>query len=267
MAIFAIGDIQGCYDELARLIDRLRFDPARDELWFVGDLVNRGPRSVDVLRFVRGLEDSSTVVLGNHDLHLLAARHHPQRINDDLREVLAADDADELLDWLRRQPLIHYQPDLNSLLVHAGLDPGWDPLTAVKRAREVEDCLRGDDHTKFLAAMYGDQPARWTDDISGIERLRYIVNCLTRIRFCYPDGTLEFAQKGPPGELTEPLIPWFDMPGRASSTVRIIAGHWSSLGLIERPDLLMIDTGCVWGRELTAARIDGPVRFFSIAAA
>ena len=266
MAIFAIGDIQGCYDELARLIDRIRFDPARDELWFVGDLINRGPRSIDVLRFVRGLEASSTVVLGNHDLHLLAARFNPERLDDSLREILAADDAEELLEWLRRQPLVHYQPDLNSLLVHAGLDPHWDPLTAVKLAREVEDCLRSDDHEELLRNMYGDQPDRWSAELSGIDRLRYIVNCLTRIRYCRADGSLEFTQKGPPADLTESLTPWFDMPDRASCDVRIVAGHWSSLGLVERPDLLMIDTGCVWGRELTAARIDGPLKVFSVKA-
>jgi len=266
MAIFAIGDIQGCYEELARLIDKLRFDPSRDELWFVGDLVNRGPRSLDVLRFVRGLEDSSTVVLGNHDLHLLAAREHPDRVDKLLRPILDADDADELLHWLRHRPLIHYRPDLNTLMVHAGIDPAWDPLTAVKLAREAEQMLRGATHKEFFRAMYGDEPARWSTELTGIERLRFIINCLTRIRFCRPDGTLDFTQKGPPSEVKAALMPWFDQPDRASRSVRIICGHWSALGLVQRPDVLMIDTGCVWGRELTAVRVDGPVRIVSVAA-
>jgi len=266
MAIFAIGDVQGCYEELARLIDKLRFDPSRDELWFVGDLVNRGPRSVDVLRFVRGLEDSSIVVLGNHDLHLLAAREHPDRNDESLRRILAADDADELLHWLRHRPLAHYRPDLNTLLVHAGIDPAWDPLMAVKLAREVEQILRGATHQEFFRAMYGDEPARWSAELTGMERLRYITNCLTRIRYCYPDGTLDFVHKGPPDQTDAPLQPWFNMPDRASQSVRIVCGHWSALGLLQRPDILMIDTGCVWGRELTAARLDGPTRIISIAA-
>jgi len=266
MAIFAIGDIQGCYEELARLIDKLRFDPSRDELWFVGDLVNRGPRSLDVLRFVRGLEDSSTVVLGNHDLHLLAAREHPDRVDKFLRPILAADDADELLHWLRHRPLIHYRPDLNTLMVHAGIDPAWDPLTAVKLAREVEQTLRDETHKDLFRAMYGDKPERWSAELTGIERLRFIINCLTRIRFCYPDGTLDFIQKGPPSEVKAPLMPWFDLPNRASQSVRIVCGHWSSLGLVQRPDVLMIDTGCVWGRELTAVRVNGPVRVVSVTA-
>jgi len=261
MAIFAIGDIQGCYEELVRLIDKLRFDPSRDELWFVGDLVNRGPRSLDVLRFVRGLEDSSTVVLGNHDLHLLAVCEHPDRVDKFLRPVLDADDADELLHWLRHRPLIHYRPDLNTLMVHAGVDPAWDPLTAVKLAREAEQTLRGATHKDFFHAMYGDKPTRWSAELTGIERLRFIINCLTRIRFCHPDGTLDFTHKGPPSEVKAPLTPWFDLPNRASRSVRIICGHWSALGLVQRPDVLMIDTGCVWGRELTAVRVDGPVRY------
>ncbi len=266
MAIFAIGDIQGCYEELARLIDKLRFDPSSDELWFVGDLVNRGPRSLDVLRFVRSLEGSSTVVLGNHDLHLLAARENPDRVDKLLHPVLDADDADELLHWLRHRPLIHYRPDLNTLMVHAGIDPAWDPLTAVKLAREAEQMLRSETHKEFFRAMYGDEPALWSAQLTGIERLRFIINCLTRIRFCHPDGTLDFTQKGPPSEVKTALMPWFDLPNRASRSVRIICGHWSALGLVQRPDVLMIDTGCVWGRELTAVRVDGPARIVSVKA-
>lgn len=266
MAIFAIGDVQGCYDELARLVDKLRFSPKRDELWFVGDLVNRGPRSLEVLRFVRKLGDSAKVVLGNHDLHLLAAHEQPDRADKLLRPVLKAKDADELLEWLRRRPLIHYQPDLNTLMVHAGIHPEWDPLKAVKLAKKVEKELRGPDCEKFLSKMYGDSPVRWSNNLKGTTRLRFIVNCLTRMRFCHKDGKLDFDRKGPPGKHAKPLIPWFDVPDRASQSVRIVCGHWSAVGLLKRADLLMIDTGCVWGRKLTAARIDGPTKIVSVRA-
>lgn len=266
MSIYAIGDVQGCYEELARLIDHLRFHPEHDELWFVGDLVNRGPRSVDVLRFVRGLGEAATVVLGNHDLHLLAATSNPERVDDCLREILEADDADELIDWLRHRPMIHYRPELNTLMVHAGLHPSWDPLQAVKLAREVETILRGDEHDAFFKSMYGDTPDNWDEALTGMERLRVVTNCLTRIRFCYPDGRLEFTTKGPPGSQQKPLAPWFQMAKRASQSVRIVAGHWSALGLMQEPNLVMLDTGCVWGRELTAVKLDGPNRVYTIAA-
>lgn len=266
MAIFAIGDVQGCYDELRRLIDKLGFDPAKDELWFVGDLVNRGPRSTKTLRFVRKLGDSATVVLGNHDLHLLSAASDPTRIDPTLREVIRAEDADELLDWLRHRPLAHYRPELNTLLVHAGVHVRWDALQVVKLAREVEAALRGDGYAHFLAGMYGHEPDDWSADLEGIDRLRIITNCLTRIRFCHPDGRLDFTHKGPPGSQPRGLVPWFDLPDRATETVRIVCGHWSALGLLTRPNLLMIDTGCVWGRELTAVRLDGPMKTTAVKA-
>ena len=267
MAIYAIGDVQGCYDELRRLTDGLGFDPTEDELWFVGDLVNRGPKSTETLRFVSGLGESATVVLGNHDLHLLAAGEDPTRIDTSLREVLRAPDAAELLEWLRQRPLAHYRPELNTLLVHAGVHVTWDPLQTVKLAREVETTLRGDQYPVFLAGMYGGKPDAWSADLAGLDRLRFITNCLTRIRFCHPDGRLDFENKGPLGSQPDLLEPWFDLPGRATESVRIVCGHWSALGLLTRPDLLMIDTGCVWGRQLTAARLDGPLRTFSVEAA
>lgn len=266
MAIHAIGDVQGCYDDLRRLIKKLRFDPDKDELWFVGDLVNRGPKSLKTLRFIRDLGSAATVVLGNHDLHLLAASEDPTRIDATMRKVLRAKGGDELLDWLRRRPLALYRPELNTLLVHAGVYVSWDPLQTVKLAREVEKVLRGDDYAVFLAGMYGNKPNAWSPDLKGIDRLRFITNCLTRIRFCHRDGRLEFNQKGPPGSQPKRLVPWFDLPGRATESVRIVCGHWSSLGLLKRPDLLMIDTGCVWGRELTAARLDGPLKITRVKA-
>jgi len=268
MAIYAIGDVQGCYDELARLLDRLRFDPATDEAWFVGDLVNRGPASARVLELVIGIGRSATVTLGNHDLHLLALAYGqtPGPADAALADVLNHPYSDRLVDWLRRRPLAHYRPDLNTLTVHAGVIRDWDPLQTVKLAREVERALRGPRCAEFLAAMYGDRPARWSAELTGIDRLRFIVNCLTRIRYCTPDGRLDFRHKGPPADYRGTLVPWFDLPNRASASVRIVFGHWASLGLLERDNLLGIDTGCVWGRELTAVRLDGPARVVNVRA-
>ncbi len=267
MAIYAIGDVQGCYDELCSLLERLAPLEPSDELWFVGDLVNRGPRSLEVLRLVRSLGAQATVTLGNHDLHLLAcalAGDVPVATGD-LEAVLAAPDRDELVDWLRRQPLAHYRPELNSLLLHAGAAPAWDPLQTVKLAREVSNCLRSDEASEFLRSMYGTQPDRWDKSLQGMDRLRCITNYLTRIRFCSTDGRLDLASKGPPEQAPPGLLPWFEVPGRATAAVRVIFGHWSALGLLLRKNLLALDTGCVWGGRLTAARIDGPLRVFSVA--
>ncbi len=266
MAIYAVGDIQGCYDEFARLLDTLSLDPNRDELWLVGDLVNRGPRSAEVLRLARSLGEHVVVVLGNHDLHLiaLACGNQARATDRALRSVLAAPDASELLDWLRHQHLAYYRPELNTLMVHAGIPPAWDPLQTVKLAREVEQVLRGTGCGAFMAELYGDQPDRWVPGLTGHERLRFITSALTRIRYCSPDGRLDFRETGPPGQQRAGLIPWFEMPGRASRMVRVVFGHWSSLGLVQRDRLLALDTGCVWGRRLTAVRLDGPARVLSV---
>jgi bis(5'-nucleosyl)-tetraphosphatase (symmetrical) len=262
MAVYAIGDVQGCHAELSRLLDRLKLDPAEDEVWFVGDLVNRGPKSLKVLRLVRSLGDMAVVTLGNHDLHLLAlalADDVPVS-SGDLGPVLDAPDRDELIDWLRHRPLAHYRPDMNTLMVHAGVCPQWDPLQTVRCAREVENVLRGSDAAKFLAAMYGSRPDRWDTGLRGLERLRFTTNCLTRIRYCHRDGRLDFDAKGPPSQAKSSLVPWFDMPDRNTDSVRIVFGHWSSLGLLQQPGLLGLDTGCVWGGALTAVRLTGPAR-------
>ncbi len=266
MAVYAIGDIQGCDNELGRLLDRINVDPSQDEVWFVGDLVNRGPRSLEVLRRVIGLGRAAIVTLGNHDLHLLAlglAGHVP--VDDEqLGAVLEASDAAELLEWLRRRPLAHYRPDLNTLMVHAGVPPSWDPLQTVKLAREVERVLQGDRCGLFLQAMYGDRPEAWSPQLAGDDRLRFIVNCLTRIRFCDLQGRLNFQEKGPPGRQQSGLLPWFEMPNRATDSVRMVFGHWSTLGLLQRWNLIGLDTGCVWGGRLTAVRLDGPTRIYSV---
>jgi bis(5'-nucleosyl)-tetraphosphatase (symmetrical) len=265
VAIYAIGDIQGCYDGLSRLLDQLKLDHDHDELWFVGDLVNRGPRSLEVLRLVKSLP-RTVVVLGNHDLHLLAyGLAGNTKVSDkDLRAVLAASDCDELLDWLRQRPLAHYRADLNTLMVHAGIPAAWDPLLTVKLAREVERVLRGEGCEEFLTEMYGDKPDRWSPTLGGIDRLRFIVNSCTRMRYCHADGRLDFSHNGPPGSQPAGLHPWFDLPDRAAQFVRIVFGHWSALGFLQRANLLGLDTGCVWGRSLTAVRLDGPARVFSV---
>ena len=264
MAVYAIGDIQGCYDELSRLLDTLKTDPAEDEIWFVGDLVNRGPASLEVLRLVKSLGRAAVVVLGNHDLHLLAFAHGREGADEDLRPVLDAPDAAELIDWLRQRPLAHYRPDLNTLMVHAGVPPEWDPLQTVKLAREVESVLRGSGCGAFLAAMYGNRPERWSAQLVGTERLRFIVNCLTRTRYCHSDGRMDFEHNGPPGSQPAGLVPWFELADRATRSVRMVFGHWSSLGLVQQANLIGLDTGCVWGRSLSAVRLDGPARIYSV---
>lgn len=266
MSVYAIGDLQGCYDQFRELLDVLGFDPACDRLWLVGDLVNRGPNSLETLRYVRGLGDAAVTVLGNHDLTLLAIaegfvrKHRSDHIDD----VLDAPDRDELLDWLRRQPLLHHDPALGYTMIHAGLPPQWDLPLAQTCAREVETVLAGEKWRDFLANMYGNEPDRWSDTLEGWERLRFITNCLTRMRYCAPDGQLCFKSKGPPGSQPAPYEPWFSIPGRRSASMRIVFGHWSALGDREHDGVYSLDTGCLWGRRLTAMRLDGNPRKTSI---
>ena len=258
MAVYAIGDLQGCYDSFQHLLDKLKFDPAKDRLWLTGDLVNRGPKSLKTLRFVRSLGKSAKVVLGNHDLHLLAVAHDIGDSTDrfgSLAKILKADDRDELLDWLRRRPLAHHSKKLNTLLVHAGLPPQWSVAKTLARAREVESKLHGRNYVKFLGKMYGNSPNRWSGDLRGNKRLRFIVNCLTRIRMVDRKGRLDFEHKGPPNVARKGLKPWFEVEDPAWEGTRIVFGHWSALGLIINSDLICVDTGCVWGRQLTAVQI------------
>jgi bis(5'-nucleosyl)-tetraphosphatase (symmetrical) len=260
MPIYAIGDIQGCADEFEELLERIDFEVARDRLWLVGDLVNRGPRSLDVLRKVRSFGDAAITVLGNHDLHLLAATLTPGerlRPDDTLGDILTAPDRDELLDWLRRKPLLHHDAALNYTMIHAGLPPQWDLALAQACARELEEALQDDDRCIGLFAhMYGDQPSRWSDDLRGYDRLRFITNCLTRLRFCRKDGRLELKFKGEIGKAPAHVTPWFRAPNRRSRELRIVCGHWSALGYYEGDGVLSIDTGCVWGQKLCAVRLD-----------
>lgn len=257
MALYAIGDIQGCYDALRRLLDKLAFDPRHDQLWFTGDLVNRGPQSLDTLRFVKQLGESAVTVLGNHDLHLLAiaAQQRKRHRKDTLDEVLAAPDTEELLDWLRWRPLLHRNERF--CLVHAGLAPQWDLATAVACAGEVEKFLRRDGYREFFGHMYGDLPDRWSPSLAGWERLRFITNCLTRLRYCTADGRLELASKVAPANRPPHLVPWFAFPGRCSQGAEIVFGHWSTLGFYAENGCYGLDTGCLWGGELSALRLDG----------
>lgn len=259
MAVYAIGDIQGCYDELLELLTTIRFDRERDRLWFVGDLVNRGPKSLETLRFVRGLGPAAITVLGNHDLHLLAAAHgiRPDNIDDDtLEPILAAPDREALIDWLRRQPLLHFDGALGYLMVHAGLPPQWDLKLAQRCADEIETVLRSDQLGSFLSHMYGNKPRQWSEKLEGWDRLRFIVNCFTRMRFCDRNGRLELKTVGPPGSQPDGYYPWFEIPARASEKINIIFGHWSTLRPPDIPGIYPIDSGCLWGGQLTALRID-----------
>ncbi len=256
MPTYAIGDIQGCCDSLQHLLDAIRFDPSADRLWFVGDLVNRGPDSAGVLRLIRDLGESAVCVLGNHDLHLLALAEGFGRVHkgDTLDAVLAVPDRDELLHWLRHRKLAWLENGW--LLVHAGVLPGWNADTAMACAAEAEAVLQGADYRAFFAHMYGKTPAAWDDALTGRDRLRVIVNTFTRLRYCSPAGEMEFHHKGAPGTQPAPWLPWFEVPGRASADVTCVIGHWSTLGLINRPDLVALDTGCLWGGKLTAVRLE-----------
>jgi len=256
MTTYAIGDLQGCQPKLSELIDRIRVDCPDAKFIFVGDLVNRGPMSLATLREVRSLGDTANMVLGNHDLHLLAVAHgiRKQHRSDTLDDILDAPDRDELLDWLRRQPLALFEN--NHLIVHAGVVPQWTASQTMQLAHEVETVLRSADWVDFLRQMYGNLPARWDNSLTGSDRLRCIVNALTRIRFCTDDGTMELAaSKGVETELPG-YMPWFDVPGRKTEDVTVVFGHWSTLGLTLRPNLISLDTGCLWGGKLSAVGLE-----------
>lgn len=255
MPTYAIGDLQGCgqqLDALLRLIDKESPDA---KLIFLGDLINRGPQSLQTLRRVRALGDRAEAVLGNHDLHLLAASHGIRRLHpsDTVNDILHAPDRDELLDWLRHRPLAILQD--NHLMLHAGVVPQWHAAQTRALAKEVETVLQSDNWVDFLRNMYGNLPAQWHDDLQGYERLRCIVNVLTRLRFCTPDGVMDFTVKEGLDAAPEGLIPWFDAPNRGTEDTTILFGHWSTIGLMIRPNIISMDTGCVWGGQLSAIRL------------
>ena len=264
MTVYAIGDIQGCYDELLRLLDQIAFNEHNDQLWFVGDLVNRGPKSLETLRFVKALGSSAITVLGNHDLHLLAAASLPPSANTKsaLNQVLTATDCDDLIDWLRHRPLFHYTD--NFCMVHAGIPPQWDFKQTQKMAKTVEQALQGKDYKYLLKAMYGDKPDMWSPLLRGMPRLRFTINCFTRMRYCDAEGRLDLDFNGPPGSQPKHLMPWFAVPNRKRFAKTIVFGHWSSLGYYEGANCYGIDTGCLWGGQLTALKLGQQVERFSI---
>ena len=263
MSTYAIGDIQGCYTELQNLLNEINFNEKNDQLWFVGDLVNRGPKSLQTLRFIKSLGVSAKIVLGNHDLHLIAASKNIRPISnkDTIKEILTADDADELINWLKSRPLLLTDTDLGFTMVHAGIAPQWTLDTAKNFAKECESILQNEKIDDFLMHMYGDKPNIWSDSIEGYARQRFIINCFTRIRFCTIDGALDLDIKVAPGSQKKSLIPWYALPNRKTIDNKIIFGHWSTIHLgvennFKKYNVYPVDTGCLWGGQLTAMRLD-----------
>ena len=257
MTRYAVGDVQGCFEPLQRLLKRVKFNPARDQLWSVGDIVNRGPQSLECLRFFSELGDSARVVLGNHDLHLLAVAHgvRPLKHGDTLQPILDAPDCAQLLAWLRRQPLLYRDGDYT--MVHAGLAPQWSVARAQQLADEIAAVLQSNRLVEFLGGMYGDTPACWSEELQGIERWRVIVNYLTRLRFCTTAGVLDLNSKEEPGTSPPGFLPWFAVPQRKSAGNTLIVGHWAMLmGNTQRDDVIALDTGCVWGNRLTLLNLE-----------
>lgn len=267
MATYLVGDIQGCFDDLQRLLEQVEFSPKRDELWLTGDLVARGPKSLETLRFVKALGGAAQTILGNHDLHLLAVAEgiSKQKRRDKLDAIFSSPDADELLHWLRYQPLLARHPRFDLVMVHAGISPQWSVKKAEVLAKEVEGWLHDDRrYHELLTHMYGNQPDRWSDDLQGIERCRFIINCLTRMRYCFDDGALDFAHKTPPAENCEPTLkPWFERKGKhLKSKTKVVFGHWAALmGQSSHKNAIGLDTGCVWGNSLTMLRWDDQALF------
>lgn len=263
MATYAVGDIQGCLDDLQALLKHISFG-SRDTLWCVGDLINRGPKSLETLRFLKQLGNQCVAVLGNHDLHLLACRYGARKPTkkDTFDEILTAPDADELLEWLRSKPLLYSDDKLDYTMSHAGIPPIWSLSEAQTYAREVESVLQSDNPRPFFSSMYGNQPDRWDHRLTGLERLRVITNYLTRMRFCKSDGGLEFDSKDEPSHAPPGFMPWFAHPQHKCSNERLLFGHWAALmGQTDNPHFIGLDTGCVWGGYLSALRLDDGENF------
>lgn len=258
MAIYAIGDVQGCYDELQTLLNHIHFNADKDRLWFAGDIINRGPHSLQTLRFIKSLGTNAITVLGNHDLHTLAVANGRGRQGkkDTIKDILEAPDRDQLLDWLIHRPLMHYDQTLNVCLVHAGIHPQWTAEQALQLAEEVEAVLQSDKSHEFFHHMYGDKPPKWSDKLDGWDRLRFITNVFTRMRYCDDKGRLALRDKGAPGNQPPGIIPWFAVRKRKTQNNRIIFGHWSTLPNPNIENLYPLDTGCLWGGKLTAIKVD-----------
>lgn len=264
MATYVIGDLQGCLTPLMQLLKEIHYQPEHDTLWFAGDLINRGNESLETLRFVKSLGDKAVVVLGNHDLHLLAVSHGHGKLKkgDTLVDILTAADRDDLMQWLRRQPLLHYDPSLNVVMTHAGIPPCWDLTTAQALAREVESALQSDQVDDFFASMYGNKPNLWNDALVGQDRLRGITNYFTRMRFCNPHSQLDLKSKEGVNTATKGYAPWFSYPTQLPEHCHVVFGHWAALeGVTHQDHIHALDTGCVWGGSLTALRLEDKQRF------
>ena len=264
MATYVIGDLQGCLPQLIQLLEQVNYHPEQDKLWFAGDLVNRGPASLETLRFIKSLGSNAKVVLGNHDLHLLAVAHGHGDLKrkDTLAEVLTASDRDDLIHWLRQQPLCHYDSQLNTVMTHAGIPPCWSLSTTLALAKEVEDTLKSDDVNNFLSTMYGNTPDTWQDDLTGTDRLRTITNYLTRMRFCNPESKLDLKSKEGVGTASKGYAPWFNYPTQLPENHHVVFGHWAAIeGITQQKQIHALDTGCVWGGSLTALRLEDMQRF------
>ena len=271
MAVYVIGDVQGCYVELQRLLKSLKFNSDKDKLWFAGDMVNRGLDSLKTLRFVKSLGEQAVAVLGNHDLHLLAAYYADVKLksNDTLDDTMTAPDSESLMEWLRFRPLVHHDIDLNFTMVHAGIYPGWTVSQAIQRSHEVEAVLQGDNYRDLFLNMYGNNPNLWSDSLEGMDRLRFITNVFTRMRYLQPDFTLDLAAKGGPEKVQKMnAMPWFAFKQTAIKFNRVVFGHWSTMPTSQYGNCYAIDSGCIWGGSLTALRIDKKKpRFISLACA
>jgi bis(5'-nucleosyl)-tetraphosphatase (symmetrical) len=264
MATYVIGDLQGCLTPLIQLLEQINYHPEQDKLWFAGDLINRGEESLETLRFIKSLGNNATIVLGNHDLHLLAVSHGHGKLKrgDTLAEILTAGDRDDLMDWLRHQPLFHYDKQLNTVMTHAGIPPCWDLKKAQTLAKEVEDKLKSDSVDDFFATMYGNKPDQWSDDLTGLDRLRAITNYLTRMRFCDENSKLDLESKEGINTATKGYAPWFNYPTKVPEDCHIVFGHWAALeGKTQKERIHALDTGCVWGGSLTALRLEDRQRF------
>lgn len=270
MSTYAIGDLQGCYYELQDLLNKINFDDKKDTLWFVGDIVNRGPNSLDCLRFVKSLGKKAKTVLGNHDLHLLGVANNVRKPHhsDTFDEILNASDAEELLFWIRQLPLLIHDKELNFTMIHAGLPPQWSLKKAKKLAKETEELLQSEQFNDFIQHIYGNKPDLWSKTLTEYGRYRFIINCFTRIRYTEESGRLNLKEDNAPGTQPKHLLPWFELPKRKSKKHKIIIGHWSTLTLDKKQNykkfnIYPIDTGCLWGRSLTAIRLEDE-KIFSV---
>ena len=268
MAIYAVGDIQGCYDSLRALLDKAEFDPSTDMLWSVGDLINRGPKDYEVLNFCMALGDSFNAVLGNHDLHFLAVAlgYQKRKSGDTFKKVLKSSNLDEITHWLRQRPLAHYDKARNALLVHAGVPPQWSAKKTVKLAREVQQAVADDEQSRlYFANMYGDDPRIWKKDLTGVKRWRIITNYLTRMRFCNRKGRIDLKSKAGVDQAPKGYMPWFAVPDRKTAEKNLFFGHWAALmGKTNHPNVYALDTGCVWGGEMTLVDIENPTKRISV---